>query len=133
MAHSIYIVEDHPIMRQMIRDLVLSEPDFKVCGLAASGEEALHDLASGEAELVLIDMSLPEMSGIDLVKALRKQRPDLRCMLYSGHGEAIYVERALAAGAHGYVLKGTADELPKAIRHVLSDQVYISEVLRDRG
>lgn len=133
MTHNIYIVEDHPTMRETINDFLDGEADLRVCGMAATGEEALERLPGLEPELVLIDTSLPGISGIALVSVLVERWPSLRCLMYSGHGETTYVEHALAAGARGYVLKGTPDELPKAIRRVIGGEVYVSESLRARS
>ena len=132
MAHRIYIIEDHPVMRKMIRDLLTREADIDVCGTAASGEEALENFAAAEPDVALIDTSLPGMNGVDLMQEMLKRRPDLRCLMYSGHGNVLHVERALAAGAHGYVVKGDdPDELAEAIRSVVDNTVYLSKSLRD--
>lgn len=128
MAHSIYLVEDHEIIREMVREFIAIEPDLIVSGAAASGEEALAALAEEEPELVLVDTSLPGMSGIDLVKRLVDRRPGLRCLMFSGHGEQSYVEKALEAGAKGYILKGRPEELTAAIRTVLGGDTYFSRV-----
>ena len=119
-----------PMMRRMLKDYIQAEPDLEVCGTAASGSEALEALSDGTADLVVVDMSLPKMSGIDLVEVLLARQPALRCLMYSGHSEPSYVKRARAAGARGYVLKGGPDELPKAIRQVLGGEEYLSEPLR---
>ena len=116
-------------MREMISDYIALVPDFEVCGTAPTGEKALEELADVEAELVLIDMSLPKMSGVDLVKEVVKQHPQLPCLMYSGYGEKSYAEQALTAGARGYVMKGDPDELIEGIRRVLASEVYLSEVV----
>lgn len=130
MVHQIYIAEDHAFMREAIRVCIQREPDLNVCGLAASSEDAARDLVDTQADVILIDMSLPKMSGTDLILMLLARQPGLRCLIYSGHGEVTYVERALKAGAWGYVLKGSPDELLKAIRQVIGGEAYLSEVLR---
>ena len=130
MPHRIFIVEDHPMMRRMLHDYIQAEPDLEVCGTAATGAEALVALADLAADLVVVDMSMPKMSGVDLVETLLARQPDLSCLMYSGHSELSYVERARAAGARGYVLKGGPDELPQAIRRVLAGEEYLSESLR---
>ncbi len=139
-AKRIFIVEDHLYMREMLRQYLAADPRFDVCGAAATGEEALETLisadaaeadpAAGAADLMLVDMSLPGMSGADVVRALLERRPALRCLMYSGHSERRYVEQALSAGAHGYVLKGDPDELAEAIERVLSGETYFSGPLK---
>lgn len=129
MPTHIFVVEDHPLMREMLSEFLPADaPDLKVCGTAATGEEALGCFEDAEADLMLIDVALPGgMSGIDLVGELRARRPGLPCLMYSGHGEVAYVERALAAGAQGYLLKGDPYELEGAIRQVLDGATFVSE------
>jgi DNA-binding NarL/FixJ family response regulator len=129
MTSKIYLVEDHEIVREMVSNYITSLPDFEVCGMAATGEEALESLVDAEVNLVLIDTSLPGMSGIDLVRKVLALRPTLCCVIYSGHGETAYIERATRAGARGYILKGNPDELAGALRQVLSGETYVSEAL----
>ena len=99
----IYIVEDHPFMREMLRDYLACLPDLEatVCGEANSGEAALEGLADVEADLVLVDVSLSGMSGIEFVEAAQERQTGLCCVMLSGHGEATYARQALAAGARG--------------------------------
>lgn len=130
MSVSIYLVEDHPVMRQMLQVFIARMPGHEVCGVAGSGEEALDHLPEAEADLVLIDLSLPEMSGIDLITEIRGRWPALQCLILSGHKEASYVQQALAVGARGYLLKGNPYELSDAIRQVRAGDVYLSEPLR---
>jgi DNA-binding NarL/FixJ family response regulator len=129
MAIQVYIVEDHAIVRDLIGEMLAVEPDIAVRGAAASGEEALEELDGQAVDLVLVDTSLPGMSGIELTRRLREGQADLRCLAFSGHGEDPYVRKALAAGARGYVLKGTPDELARAIRTVMGGEIYLSEKL----
>ena len=126
MPTSIYIVEDHEFMRRSLAQFIGGLPDLTVAGTAGSAKEALGQLGEAAVELVLIDTRLPDMNGIELVEELRKRWPRLRCLILSGHGETHYVERAMKAGAQGYVLKGNPNEIPEAIRRVLGGEVYIS-------
>jgi len=130
MTSKIYLVEDHEIVREMVGNYIESFPDFEICGMAATGEEALESLVDEEVDLILIDTSLPGMSGIDLVRKVLTLRPALCCVIYSGHGETAYIEQAVRAGARGYVLKGNPEELADALRQVLSGETYLSEALR---
>jgi DNA-binding NarL/FixJ family response regulator len=117
-------------MRDVVREYLESLPEFEVVGVASSGEEALERLGEGEAELVIVDNSLPGMSGIDLVAEVHQRWAELPCLMLSGHGQAAHVERALSAGALGYVLKGDPVELPEAILAVLHGSRYLSPQLR---
>lgn len=126
----LFIVEDHLVMREMLVAFLTNRSGYEVCGAAESAEEALGRLGELGYELALIDVSLPGISGIELVEAIRLRWPDIRCLMISGHGERSYVERALEAGARGYVLKGDPYELPEAIEQVMSGETYLSESLR---
>lgn len=129
----IYLVEDHSLMRQALQSSVEMQPGLVVCGAAASAEEALAAFTAPggmPADVALIDMSLPGMSGIELVRKLLAHCPALRCLILSGHREPIYVEQALAAGAWGYVLKGYPTDIPEAIAAVLGGNRYLSRALR---
>lgn len=122
----VFIVEDHPIMRQSLRTLLDREEDLLVCGEAPTAEDALQGIESEQPDLVLIDVSLPGMNGIQLVRALQEQIPTVALAMLSGHGGAAHVDQALRAGARGYILKGRAAELPGAIRQLVSGAVYVS-------
>lgn len=130
MAVRIYIVEDNELMREMLMEFLNEVGEFSVCGVAVTGEEALKSVDGSRADLILIDMALPEMSGAELVSRLSERSPDLPCLIYSGHREISYVEQALAHGARGYMLKGNPDELPAAIRTVMNGGIYLSASLR---
>lgn len=131
MPYHVFIVEDHPLMRKMMTAYVSDLPDLCVCGTVRTAEEALHELP-GHTNLVLVDIALPGMSGIDLVREVQARWPDLPCLVCSGHDEASYIERALAAGARGYVAKGNPAELADAIQCLLRGDLYLSASLRDR-
>ena len=125
-AQKIYIVEDHEIMREMLRETIDGLEGLSVSGAAATAEQALAELQDIEVNLVLIDMSLPGMSGASLVAHLRARQPPVRCLIYSGHRERTYVDQALEAGTQGYVLKGDPAELEGAIARVLNGEMYLS-------
>lgn len=131
MAVSIYIVEDHAFMRAALVDFIEDLPDLQVAGAVETAEEALEQLSNASVDLVLVDVRLPGMDGIQLVDELTGQRSELRCLMLSGHGEEAYVEQALEAGAQGYLVKGNPDEIPEAIDRVLGGGAYFSESLRD--
>lgn len=129
MPVNVYVVEDHAVMRATIRMLLDREEDFDVCGMAASGEAAMADLPCDAPQLVIVDMSLPDMSGADLVRRLGEVWPEVPCMILSGHGEQGYVRMALEAGAQGYVLKGEPGDIPRAMRAVVGGERYLSPSL----
>ncbi len=115
-------------MREMLIEFLGEEaPNLEVCGAVRTAEEALEILDGAGPDLMLIDVSLPGMSGIELVSKLRKKRPKLLCVLYTGHGEGVYVEQAIEAGARGYILKGDPHELMGAIEQVIAGKVYLSD------
>ncbi|MFO0580225.1 MAG: response regulator transcription factor [Polyangia bacterium] len=129
----VFLVEDHSLMRQALRGAVEGLPGLVVCGEASSAEEALAVLAAPggvAADLVLIDMSLPGLSGIALLQKLLAHRPALRCLMLSGHRDPAYVEQALSVGARGYVLKGYPDDIVEGIAQVLAGHQYVSRALR---
>lgn len=131
MPHHVLIVEDHAVMSQILVAYLSNQSDFDICGTASTGEDALTQLP-GDADIVLVDLSLPEMSGIDLIREVRTRWPALPCLVCSGHDEALYVGRALAAGVRGYVAKGNPAELSEGIRCVLGDDEFLSASLRER-
>ncbi|HSM09216.1 MAG TPA: response regulator transcription factor [Gemmatimonadota bacterium] len=127
----VYLVEDHDVMREMIGEFLESRAGLTVVGAAATADAAFAELEGLDVELVLVDTSLPDMNGIELVRRLLDRRPDILCLMYSGHEETFYVERALEAGAKGYLVKGNPRELPGAIRQVLNGGMYLSRAVRD--
>jgi DNA-binding NarL/FixJ family response regulator len=133
MTHRVYIVEDHDSLRQLLASYIDSLPDLVVCGAASSGEQALADLVDEPADLLVVDLSLPRMSGTEVVRAARSRWPDMRCIILSAHMGLDVVERALAAGAQGYVRKGDPEDLHAAIRCVLEGRVYTGEAVPQLG
>lgn len=131
MPYHVFIVEDHALMRDMMAQYIADLPDFSVYGTARTAEDALTDLP-GSADLVLVDVSLPGMNGIELIGQLRTLHPDLPCLVCSGYNEAHYVEQALEAGARGYVAKGNPDELTDGLRCLRDGDTYLSPSLRER-
>lgn len=128
----IFIVEDHEFVRLSLNALIERESDMRVSGEAESGEAALEAFHRTDSDLIMIDVSLPGMSGIDLIGLLRKRHADLPCLMLSGHSERGYVEKAFTAGACGYVVKYNVEDLPSAIRKVVAGERYLSSELEDR-
>ncbi|HTL47745.1 MAG TPA: response regulator transcription factor [Verrucomicrobiae bacterium] len=130
----ILIVDDHPVFRQGISRLIMDETDLKVCGEAESTDEALQAIQNTQPDLIIVDLSLKNSSGIDLIKAAKSQfGPQLKMLAISMHEETIMVERAIRSGARGYVTKReAADHLLAAIRNVLEGKFYLSEATKER-
>ena len=120
MPYQIFLVEDHPAVRGAYVSVLRIEPDFALCGEAASAEEALAQLEGLPCDLVVTDIRLPGMSGIDFVERLREDRPDLPALVITGHEEPMFARRAREAGAAGFLPKRKAARgLVTTIRAVL--------------
>ena len=123
----IMIVDDHPFMRAGLAQLIDRQPDLMVCCEAANPAEALQRLAAGGADLVLADMTMPGRSGLDFLKDIVALHPGLPVLVVSMHDELVYAERALRAGARGYIMKEAGgDNLLAAIRQIFEGLVYVS-------
>src|SRR5690242_9697186 len=116
----ILLVDDHPILSEGLAQRINQESDMTVCGMAASVKEALQSIPSLKPDCATVDISLKDGNGIDLVKDMRAQWPNIAALILSMHDESLYAERAIRAGARGYIMKQESPEkLIKAIRHVL--------------
>ncbi|QNN20790.1 response regulator transcription factor [Planctomycetales bacterium ZRK34] len=129
----VLIVDDHPIVRKGLAQLISHEPDMNVCGDAEDVEQALTQVAKLHPDIVIVDLTLKKLSGLDLIRQLQNIQPDLATLVLSMHDESLYAERALRAGARGYIMKqeGT-DKLVTAIRTVLAGDIYVSERMAAR-
>ena len=124
----VLIIDDHPAMRSGLGLLVKTQPDWEVCGEAGSAREGLDAIQKLKPTLALVDLALPDKSGLELLKDVRASDPDILMLVISSHDENLYAERALRAGARGYVMKEEASEvLIEAIGRVLRGQVYLSQ------
>ena len=124
----VLIADDHTLVREGLRQLLAATPDIRVEGEAANGDEALALLKAGDYDLAVLDMSMPGISGIDLIKRVRLEKPRLRVLVLSMHGEAQYAARALKAGASGYLTKEAASvQLVSVIRKIAAGGVHIGE------
>ncbi len=132
-ARRVLIVDDHPIVRQGLRRMIDPEPDLLVCGEAQSEREARAAIRELDPDAVIVDISLVQGDGLELVRDVHAQRPDLPMLVLSMHDEAIYAGRLLAAGASGYIMKHAASEqLLIALRRVLDGETYVSEALTSK-
>jgi len=122
------LADDHALVREGLKRILAAAADIEVAGEAANGDEALALVKRHDFDLALVDLSMPGLSGIDLVKRLRLERPKLRILVLSMHGESQYAARALKAGASGYLTKdAAAAQLLGAIRKIAAGGVHISE------
>lgn len=127
------IVDDHPIVRRGLAELIEQEPGFKVTAEAESAQDALRAIRTDPPDLAIIDLSLKDTSGIELVKQIKAQWPTIPLLVLSMHDESLYAERALRAGALGYIMKQEGTEkLITAIRAVMRGEVYLSDAMARR-
>jgi DNA-binding NarL/FixJ family response regulator len=126
--HKVFIVDDHPLVREGLANLINQQTDVAVCGEAEDSTSAIAAIQTINPDIVLVDISLKNESGLELVKTLRSQFPELAVIVLSMHDEALYAERALHAGARGYVMKReTTKNVLTAIRRVLEGDIYVSD------
>jgi DNA-binding NarL/FixJ family response regulator len=126
------IVDDHPIVREGLVERISRHPDLAVCGEAENAREALAIAAAEAPDLMIVDLNLPGPGGLELIKDIQAMRPELPVLVLSMHDESLYAERALRAGARGYISKQAGGQkLIEAIRRVLSGHVYLSESVAD--
>jgi two-component system, NarL family, response regulator NreC len=129
-SSQVLVVDDHPILRHGIAQLIGREPDLVVCGEAGGIDEALAVLADRPVDIMVVDLSLDKRSGLDLVRAARTQHPQVQSLVLSMHDERLHAERALRAGARGYVMKQEATrKIVSALRSVRAGNIYLSEAI----
>jgi DNA-binding NarL/FixJ family response regulator len=124
----IFIVDDHPMMRQGLVQIIGAETDLVICGEAENAERALDAIKSLKPDLVLADISLPGKNGLELIKDFQTLQPGLPVLVISMHDESLYAGRVLRAGGRGYIMKQEGGKkLMQAIRQVLEGKIYVSE------
>lgn len=127
---TILIVDDHPMLRRGLAALIESEPDLAIFATAATLPAAIKAIEARQPDLVIVDIALGKDDGLDLVKEIKRSHPHMASLVLSMHDEAMYAERALRAGARGYVTKQQLDEtVLAAIRCVLKGETYMSDTL----
>ena len=124
---SILLVEDHEVFAKALLRVLGGNQDLNVVAVVQSAEKALEQLPDLKVDLVLADVSLPNMNGINLVGELRQKFPHLRCAVLSGHLSPDYVQRALHAGAHGYLVKDNPAGILEGIQRIMNGEVYVSK------
>ncbi len=127
MPHRIFIVDDHPVMRMGLVQLISSKDDLEVCGEVGSVKEAMQQIPTLHPDMVLLDLALPDGHGLEVLKDLAALHDDLSVLVLSSNDETVYAERALKAGARGYIMKeAAATHLIGAIQTILKGQIYVS-------
>lgn len=127
---NLLLVEDHPVFARTLVQILKQEEDLNVVMVVDTAEKALELIPDLDLDLILVDVSLPKMNGIDLVGELTQMCPQVLCLVVSGHLSDVYVRRSLAAGARGYVTKDSANGIIEGIYQVLQGEIYIGKELR---
>jgi DNA-binding NarL/FixJ family response regulator len=124
----ILLVDDHPLVRESLKRIIQQEPGLNVCGEADNGSQALELVAETKPHLVILDLTLKDSHGLELIKNLNDSHPNVLCLVFSMHEETLHAERVIRAGACGYINKEeTPARILQAIRTVLNGEIYWSE------
>ena len=124
----VFLVEDHPITRRGLTQLIDGQVDMQVCGWAEDAAGAIRGIDESRPALVVADLSLKGIDGLEFIKQVRQKSPGLYVLIFSMHDESLYAQRALRAGARGYIMKAEAPEkLLTAVRKTLRGEIYLSE------
>jgi len=130
---TVFVVDDHPLLRQGLALMINREPDLTVCGEAEEAQAAMKAIAAKRPDILIADISLNGPDGLDLLKGLRVSYPDLPVLILSMHDESIYAERALRARANGYIMKQEATEkVLVAVRRILGGDIYLSDRMANK-
>jgi DNA-binding NarL/FixJ family response regulator len=128
----VFLVDDHPLVREWLTNLINQQPDLAVCGESENAPQALQAIAASKPDVAIVDISLKDSSGFELIKDIKELHPNVAVLVLSMHEESHYGERALRAGAMGYVMKReTTKKVIHAIRRVLAGNLYVSESLAE--
>jgi DNA-binding NarL/FixJ family response regulator len=129
--YSIFLVEDHAGFAKALNNMLSQNPDLNIVAVAETAEEALEQLRDLTVDLVLIDFSLPDMTGLNLLERLHHEHPELHCAILSGHLLPQHARRALDVGGRGYLIKDNPLEILEGIQCMLRGEIYVSEELRN--
>ncbi len=125
---AVFLVDDHPLVREWLTNLIQQQEDLTVCGEADNASQAIQAIEAAKPDIAIVDIGLKDSSGIELIKDLKRCSPAVAILVLSMHEEAHYVERALRAGAKGYIMnRETTRTVVAAIRQVLNGKLYVSE------
>lgn len=129
----VFLVDDHPMIRERLGQLIEREADLEVCGEAEDGPPALQGILETEPHIVILDISLKKSSGLELIKDMQRQCPSLPILVLSMHDESLYAMRAMHSGASGYITKiAPSRDVLTAIRRVLEGGIYFSDAMQHR-
>jgi len=131
--YSIILVEDHAGFANALNNMLSHNQNLKIIAVAETAEEAFEQLQGANVDLVLIDFSLPDMTGLNLLERLHHENPDLKCAILSGHLLPQHARRALDVGARGYLIKDNPLEILEGIQSILRGEFYVSSELRNTG
>ena len=124
----VYLIDDHPLIRESLASLINQQTDLAVCGEAENGNRALREMAAIKPDVAILDLSLKESSGLELIKAAKSTVPDLSILVLSMHDEELYAERCIRAGAGGYMMKReSSNRVVSAVREVLAGRMCVSD------
>ncbi|MGH8021036.1 MAG: response regulator [Opitutaceae bacterium] len=130
---SIFLVDDHPLVRQGLGQVIGAETDMAICGEAETAAKALSGIDAKKPDLVIVDISLRGNNGLELIKNIKAIHHNLPILVFSMHDETVYAQRALRAGARAYVMKQeSADKIILAIRRIMSGDIYVSNRVADQ-
>jgi DNA-binding NarL/FixJ family response regulator len=128
----VFLVDDHPLVREMLKSLIDQQPDMTACGEAEDAAKALKGIAADKPHVAIVDLSLKESSGLELIKQIKHRHPLVSQIVLSMHDEKLYAERAIRAGARGYVMKReSTKQIVAAIRAVHGGKLWLSETVSD--
>lgn len=134
LKHRIFLVDDHPVTREGLARIINHETDLEICGMASTAAKAVSEIEWSQPDLVVVDVSLTKgTSGLELIKDLAARHPKMPMLTFSTHDESLYAERALRAGARGYVMKQEPTEsILQAVRKVLDGEIFLSKAMSER-
>ena len=129
----VFVIEDHPVVRQGLKDFIDHEDDMTVCGEAENALDGIRALKERDVDVAVVDLMLPDKGGLELIADIRERCPDVAVLVLTAREETLYAERALRAGARGYMMKGQGlNKIAEGIRCVQRGDIYLSESMANR-